>query len=118
MPKTRVLKYDNLINPLCGKNFFFDSYLYLPLVTFIYLSPPGLPAGRAHGAVPRAARPGVLTRRDRPEKPVKQVRLGATGCDSRLPFGHFRFPNFCFALRLCQRTLLPASARSTNHPPI
>jgi hypothetical protein len=111
----------------CGKNFFFDSYLYLPLVTFIYLSPPGLPAGRVHGAVPRAARPGVLTRHDRPEKPVKQVRFGATECDwvrlgatraSPSVISAFCFPNFCFALRLCQRTLRPASARSTNHPPI
>ena len=93
----------------CGKNFFFDSYLYLPLVTFIYLSPPGLPAGRVHGAVPRAARPGVLTRRDRPEKPVKQVRLGATGCDSRLPFGHF-----CFLL---SQFLLCPAAMSKNAAP-
>ena len=93
----------------CGKNFFFDSYLYLPLVTFIYLSPPGLPAGRVHGAVPRAARPGVLTRHDRPEKPVKQVRLGATGCDSRLPLGHF-----CFLL---SQFLFCPAAMSKNAAP-
>ena len=66
-----------------------------------------------HGAVPRAARPGVLTRHDRPEKPVKQVRLGATGCDSRLPFGHFCFllSQFLLCLAAMSKNPRPAHAR-------